>query len=166
MVFFLDQGLGGGAFLNALDVKKEVVAGSLENGNGPDFIKHIDGLFLPGDGEGMFDAERDLSLFLLQIHDFTEFDLSQPFGLVPKIHFLSVESRLRPSEEERVLVGVIGGEVAGDFLSGGRVHRMKIAASAVMRLDPFGNRLLGLDVFKNGFSTEFNADRVVGFREL
>jgi hypothetical protein len=128
-------------------------------------VEHLDALVTCSNSEGMFDTERDLLLVPLQVQHFAELNPAQIFCLIPEVRFLSVELGLRPGKIERVLVGMVRGEVAGDLLPGGGVNRMNVSGSAVMSFDARGDRLLLLDVFQHGLATQRDAEHIIGFRE-
>ena len=136
------------------------------NGDGPDFMERINPLVARADGKRVFDTERDLLLVPFQIHHFAKLDSAEILCLIPEIDFLSVEAGLRPGKVERMLMGMIGREVAGDLLPGGGVNRVNVSAPAEMRFNAFGDRLLRLDVFQHGLVAQGDADRVICFRKF
>ena len=167
-VVILAQGHGllRRALLRALDVEKETVVRGVMDGDGPDFMQRIHALVARADGEGMFDAERDLPLLALQFNDLAELDSAQVLGLVPEISLLSVEPGHRPGKKQRVLMGMVGRKIPGDLLPGGRENGMDVTAPAEVRLDAFWDRFFGFDVFQNRLAAQGDADLFGRFGEF
>ena len=160
------QWLIGSAFLDTFDIEQKVIVRSLMNRHRPDFMEHIDEFVAGAHGEGMFDTGRHVPILTLQVDHFAEFDATEPLRLIPEIHFLPVEARLRPGEEQRMLMSMIGRKIAADLLPRRSVNRMYISAPAVVLLNALWHRLFGFDVFQHGFIAEGHADHIVRFREL
>tara|TARA_B100001057_G_scaffold365823_1_gene368993 strand:- start:5133 stop:5540 length:408 start_codon:yes stop_codon:yes gene_type:complete len=132
MVLLDEQGILGGAGLGGNEVELVVGHCFLRDVDPPCLLENrYVGILARGEDLLEEKATRFFSSFFPQVS--VKADVTQFLGLVPEFGGFTPESGFCPSEEETMLMRVIGGVVTGDDLPGRRIERMNISASRVMR---------------------------------